>query len=103
MNQNAVFAPFLPSPSGYQYSTAIEQLCAQCAAVIDGIYADMRSSKSALSKISDSQKGNLLALIGNLEEAAGFFFPVFTCAGWMPGYVGTLQFRRRRGDIKYLE
>ena len=80
INQNAIFAPFLPSFSGYQYSTAIEQLCAQCAAVIDEIYADMRNSKSALSKISDSQKGNLLALIGNLEEAAGFFFPAFTCA-----------------------
>lgn len=80
INQNAIFAPFLPSSSGYQYSTAIEHLCAQCAAVIDEIYADMRNSKSVLSKISDSQKENLLALIGNLEEAAGFFFPAFTCA-----------------------
>ena len=80
INQNAIFTPFLPSSSGYQYSTAIEQLCAQCAAVIDEIYADMRNSKSALSKISDSQKGNLLAVISNLDEAAGFFFPAFTCA-----------------------
>lgn len=80
INQNAIFSPFLPSSSGYQYSTAIEQLCAQCAAVIDGIYTDMQNAKSALSKISDSQKGNLLALIGNLDEAAGFFFPAFTCA-----------------------
>ncbi len=80
INQNSIFASFLPSSSGYQYSAAIEQLCARCATVIDEIYADMQNAKSAVSKISDSQKENLLALIGNLEEAAGYFFPAFTCA-----------------------
>jgi len=80
INQNTIFAPFMTSSGGYQYSAAAGQLCDRCVVVIDESYADMQNAKSILPRIPDNQKENLITLIENLEKAAGFLFPAFTNA-----------------------
>lgn len=80
INQGTIFAPFMPSTSGYQYLPAVQQLCSVCAGVIDEIYADLQNAKAILPQLPDERKENLMALIGNLEEAAGCLSPAFTRA-----------------------
>ena len=80
INQGAIFAPFMPSSGGYQYLTAVQQMCSICRGVIDEIYTDLQNAKSVLPTLPDTRKENLMALVGNLEEAAEFLSPAFTNA-----------------------
>lgn len=80
INQGAIFAPFMPSIGGYQYSAAVQQMCSICAGVIDEIYADLQNAKAVLPQLPDTRKENLMALVGNLDEAAGCLPPAFTNA-----------------------
>ena len=80
INQGAIFAPFMPSSAGYQYSSAVQQLSSICRGIIDEIYADLQNAKTVLSKLPDAQKENLIMLVGNLEEASGYLSPAFTNA-----------------------
>lgn len=45
INHGAIFAPFL---SGYQYSSAIGQLCSRCVSVMEEIYSDMRNAPTTV-------------------------------------------------------
>lgn len=80
INQGAIFAPFMPSIGGYQYSAAVQQMCSICAGVIDEIYADLQNARAVLPQLPDARKENLMALVGNLEDAAGCLSPAFTNA-----------------------
>lgn len=78
INQGTIFAPFMPSQDGYQYSSALGQLCSRCAAVIDEIYSDLQGVASSIQKLSQEYRDNLTKLISNLEEAASFLAPAYT-------------------------
>ena len=79
LNQGAIFAPYMMS-DGYQYTTAVGQLCSRCVTVIDEIYSDVQSISSAFRELPSENRENLLKLIDNLEEAANFMFPTYTSA-----------------------
>lgn len=81
INQGAIFTPFMTSQDGYYYSFAVGQLCSRCAAVIDEICSDLRSSVPSLSRIPGEHRDNLEKLIANLEETSSFMSPAFTSAG----------------------
>ena len=81
INQGAIFAPFMPSSGGYQYLTAVQQMCSICRGVIDEIYTDLQNAKSVLPTLPDTRKENLMALVGNLEEAAESLSPALDPSG----------------------
>lgn len=80
INQGTIVAPFMISSSGYQYYSAVGQLGARCVSVLDEIYSDLQSAGALLSELSPERKSNLHQFISNLDEAANFVSPAFTCA-----------------------
>lgn len=80
INQGTIVAPCMISSSGYQYYSAVGQLGARCVSVLDEIYSDLQSAGALLSELSPERKSNLHQFISNLDEAANFVSPAFTCA-----------------------